>query len=448
MRDRIMRLSLSRRIVTCWSARSAAARAMLVAAALLVAVPPASAEDALINVITLGDQYNPVVARATLAGGDQLAVWVSAEDQVINLRGAKVIVRPLGAVEDAGDRFSRAEFEVALNVSSGVAWLEMVPFQAMDTFAVVWESGDGAVFARCFQTGTTEPITSPFVLGSSGVGRGTTMSRGAAAATVSWWADNGNQQEVRQRVELGYDCAAASPTPDPLVIPCLEPAGAANPNVEVTACVHDAGGGNDTDIWLAVDSGSVTTEIMVNTYATGKQNQPAVAVVGNRGDFVVAWTSLGSPGSDSSGLSVQGRRFDASGAPVGDQFQVNSYTTDYQLNPAVAAGDDGDFVVVWDSVGSNGTDRSATSIQARWFPADGAAPGGQLQVNSYTTGAQEQGSAGVAGDGTFFIAWSSAGSNGGDDDGTSIQGRLIDVLLLFGDGFEQGTTGAWSSTTP
>jgi hypothetical protein len=85
-----------------------------------------------------------------------------------------------------------------------------------------------------------------------------------------------------------------------------------------------------------------------------------------------------------------GPRAQAQTALTGSQFQVNSYTTFSQLSPAVATDPDGDFVVVWQSDGSGGSDTSDFSIQGQ-------------------------------------------------------RGKL---RLLFGDGFESGDTTAWSAAAP
>ena len=45
--------------------------------------------------------------------------------------------------------------------------------------------------------------------------------------------------------------------------------------------------------------------------------------------------------------------------PMGAQFQVNTYTNDSQVLPAIAADAAGDFVVVWESSGSSGGDTSS-----------------------------------------------------------------------------------------
>jgi hypothetical protein len=67
------------------------------------------------------------------------------------------------------------------------------------------------------------------------------------------------------------------------------------------------------------------------------------------GRFVVAWTSdVESPGS---GYGVRARRFDAQGAPLGPEFQVNAYTTGPQYLPQVTSDAVGNFVVAWTSFG-------------------------------------------------------------------------------------------------
>jgi len=61
---------------------------------------------------------------------------------------------------------------------------------------------------------------------------------------------------------------------------------------------------------------------------------------------VVAWDDYR---HDGSGDSVFGRRFDATGAAVGGEFQVNSYTTRNQHMSTVVCDATGNFVVAWRS---------------------------------------------------------------------------------------------------
>jgi hypothetical protein len=73
------------------------------------------------------------------------------------------------------------------------------------------------------------------------------------------------------------------------------------------------------------------------------------------------------------------------GVPVGAEFQVNSFATGLQRYPAVAMENDGDFVIVWSSFGQDG---DGSGIFLRRVDAAGNALGVELQVNSYTTNAQ------------------------------------------------------------
>ena len=45
------------------------------------------------------------------------------------------------------------------------------------------------------------------------------------------------------------------------------------------------------------------------------------------GDFIVVWRSFGSDGTDTDSGSIQGQAFNSAGAPLGGEFQVNTYTT-------------------------------------------------------------------------------------------------------------------------
>jgi hypothetical protein len=160
----------------------------------------------------------------------------------------------------------------------------------------------------------------------------------------------------------------------------------------------------------------------VNTYTTSNQLGPAVGADA-AGNFVVVWTSDGSSGDDDDFGSIQARRFDEAGEPLGSDFQVNTYTTERQLGPSVAADSAGNFVVVWYSYASGGSDNSGRSIQARRFDAAGNPLGPDLQVNSFTAG--DQAGSAVASDsaGNFVVVWNSFVSSGDDNDSWSIQAR-------------------------
>jgi len=158
-------------------------------------------------------------------------------------------------------------------------------------------------------------------------------------------------------------------------------------------------------------------ELQVNVYTPDYQVLAAVAA-DVAGSFVVVWQSGGyrSGGPDGDGYAVSGRGFDATGTPSGGEFQVNAYTTFHQSYPSVAAGAAGDFIVVWQS-GSfiEGPDGDSYGVFGRQIDGVGAPLGGEFQVNTYTYATQYHPEVAANALGEFVVAWSSL--QDGDDYG-------------------------------
>jgi hypothetical protein len=186
-------------------------------------------------------------------------------------------------------------------------------------------------------------------------------------------------------------------------------------------------------------------EFQVNTYTTGEQEYPAVDI-DDAGRFVVAWRSAGSSGTDTLATSIQARRYDAAGNPADADFQVNTYTTNGQSEVAVATAPGGEFLIAWMSEGSSFGDTSSSSVQTQRYRGDGSPIAGQFQVNSYTTSFQLAPTLATDSRGNFVVAWDSSVSGGIDNSGFSIQGQLYDGV--FRDGFESAGTGRWSAAVP
>jgi hypothetical protein len=140
------------------------------------------------------------------------------------------------------------------------------------------------------------------------------------------------------------------------------------------------------------------TEFQANAYVTGPQGNPAVAI-DDQGEFVVIWQGTGASGS-----GIFGRRFGSNGAALAGDFQANVQAGSTKREPALASDSDGDFVVSWDSRDQDG---SSYGIFARRFDSMGAAVGTEFQVNTYTTFEQIFSTVGAADDGAFVVAWQS-----------------------------------------
>ncbi|MDX1748013.1 MAG: hypothetical protein R3324_18935, partial [Halobacteriales archaeon] len=117
------------------------------------------------------------------------------------------------------------------------------------------------------------------------------------------------------------------------------------------------------------------------------------------GSFVISWESSNFDGSDN---NVVAQLYDPDGVPVGSDFQVNTYTTGNQVLPSLGVAPDGSFVIAWTSF--NQVDNQ--DVFAQRYDAAGTAQGGEFLVNTYTSSAQYWPSVGVAGDGSFLVAWS------------------------------------------
>jgi len=162
------------------------------------------------------------------------------------------------------------------------------------------------------------------------------------------------------------------------------------------------------------------SQFQVNTYTTGRQNFPTVAT--NLDGFVVVWQNRHSV-TDSSGYDIQGQRYDSDGFAIGGEFLVNTYTTSHQQRSSVAMEADGSLAVVWESFGSSGTDASEYSVQGQRYDSDGSPSGGEFQVNTYTTDDQRFPSVAIDTAGDLVVVFQSIGSDGTDSAGSSIQGR-------------------------
>ena len=167
-----------------------------------------------------------------------------------------------------------------------------------------------------------------------------------------------------------------------------------------------------------VGGAPVGPEFVVNTYTTGNQFVVGQSVsMAPSGEFVVVWSSFGPDGDQ---YGVFGQRFDSSGNRLGTEFQVNTYTTDYQTYPAVAMNESRQFVVAWNSYGQDG---DSYGIVARRYDAAGAPLTGEIPVNTYTTNSQHAPSVGIDSDGNFVVVWNSFNQDG-DFDG--VYGRRFD----------------------
>jgi hypothetical protein len=158
----------------------------------------------------------------------------------------------------------------------------------------------------------------------------------------------------------------------------------------------------------ASDGRPLGGEFQVNTFTTNFQLAPVVAS-DDAGNFVVGWTSY----SQSTGSAdVFAQRYDAGGAPLGTEFRVNTHTTSRQILTSVDSDPAGNFVMAWSSLGQDG---SGWGVFARRYAGTGEPMGGEFQVNSYTPRQQTGASVAVDALGNFVVVWYGQTVNAGSD---------------------------------
>ena len=366
----------------------------------------------------------------------------------------------------AGTDHARAigpEFQVNSTTTSRQQF-PVVSSDGAGGFVVVWTSNassgtdtDGSMIQAQRFTSSGAPVGGEFQVNTYTTGlqqKGWVSPDGAGGFVVVWYSDGSfgtdtdNTSIQGQRfssggVPMGGEFQINTYTTNFQAFPRVSPDGAGG---FVVVWTSDGSYGTDTNLDGVLGqrfdgSGApVGGEFQVNTYTTHDQGNVLVGPDG-AGGFVVVWTSIGSSGTDTDGSSVQGQRFSSTGTPVGGEFQVNSYTVDSQLLAGLGSDGAGGFVVVWTSDGSSGTDADAPSVQGQRFSSTGVPIGAEFQANFYTTGEQRAGVVSADGGGGFVVVWSSDGSIDGDTDGRSIQAqRFASTGAPVGRQFQVNTT--------
>jgi hypothetical protein len=88
-----------------------------------------------------------------------------------------------------------------------------------------------------------------------------------------------------------------------------------------------------------------TNDILVNTFTNNFQINPAIATLTN-GNVVIVWGSFDEAGANSL-QDVYGQMFSPAGQKIGGEFLINQFTAYNQRTPTVAALANGGFVVAW-----------------------------------------------------------------------------------------------------
>jgi hypothetical protein len=157
-----------------------------------------------------------------------------------------------------------------------------------------------------------------------------------------------------------------------------------------------------------------TGEFRVNTYTTGAQSYPTVAM-DSTGDFVVTWQSgsFSTNNQDGDGYGIYAQRYYSDGLPNGSEFKVNTFTAGSQGNAVAAMDSSGNFIISWNSY--DGQDGDGYGIYLQRYYSDGLPNGSEFRANSLTTGNQYLHSIAMDAGGDFIATWASEGARDGDN---------------------------------
>jgi hypothetical protein len=172
---------------------------------------------------------------------------------------------------------------------------------------------------------------------------------------------------------------------------------------------------------LLEHSGSIIKEeFRVNAHVASNQEYPSVAPLAN-GDFIIVWHSLGQDTKQiTSGIFA--KVFDDAGEIVKEESQVNDYTANNQDHPVVASIDNGSYMIAWQSFGQDGSGRG---VYAKIYDQNHFVIKEEFRVNSQTLNNQEFPVLSKLTDNKFIVVWQ---SNKQDGSGHGVYAKIYNSL--------------------
>ncbi|MET0620047.1 MAG: hypothetical protein ABW056_07200 [Thermoanaerobaculia bacterium] len=124
-------------------------------------------------------------------------------------------------------------------------------------------------------------------------------------------------------------------------------------------------------------------EFQVNTHTDGFQMYPTVEAARQASAFVVSWQSYGQEDPNAASGGIYAQRFEnrpvstaafylAYPPRAGAEYQVNTYTTNSQMRPAVGIDAGGQFVIAWESLAQDGEQSGVFARRFGWPNAHAA----------------------------------------------------------------------------
>lgn len=366
------------------------------------------------QVNTYYNNRQSATANAMDASGNYVVVWES-------------LGQDNGTLNIYGQRYDSTCTKVGseFRVNTTITGTQVKPAVAMNDngdFVVTWygnQSGDFDIYARGFDNVGVETIAE-FRVNTTLVNDQSfpdiTVNGAGTLFVVVWHSDEnglGTDNDVyAQRyngagIAQGGEFRVNNTTTN---LQDFAKAVLSNSNHLLIIWDSNQSGGNDEIYGKLYDANGagpvIKSEFQINTYTDGSQALPDVAVDDNE-EYIVTWESIGSQDDSERGIFAQ--RLDSNSDKMGGEFQVNTYTLNNQGFPSVAKAPDGNFLISWYSDYQDG---DSTGIFAQYYNSIGNTLGKEFQVNTFTTKSQTGAEVASNKNGNFVLAWNSDEQDG------------------------------------
>lgn len=361
-----------------------------------------------------------------------------------------------------------AEFSVAGTLPGDQVHADIAV--AEDGGYLVWQDnhtdGDGAGISAVRLSSSATTIFEPFQVNSTSVGN---QERPAIAGLtggshlIVWQGGPDEKEDIYGRIidanglflndtDLRINSHGTSGKLDPAVV------GLSNGNAVVT---WGSFAQDDTDnsvvAWrglqgvyaqlVSAEGELLGGEFQVNQTTRLSQRTPVVTSFDN-GTFLIVWVTEHISGFGQSqevtGVDIMGRLFSSEdGAPLGDEFQINS-TDHISANPSVVSTGGTSFTVAWGERDLTDNENSWDIVARHFSSANSASGGEQNTVNQNLYG--DQFAPVIRGSGAEqLIVWTSLGQDGSRE---GVYARFMTGGNLVGDEFRVNTQTASLQSMP
>jgi len=384
-----------------------------------------------VNTRTTYDQKNADIAMES--GGDFVVVWSSyGQDGSSNgVFGQRFdpSYSPLGE-----------EFQVN-TTSSGNQTEPAVAMDAAAGFIVVWhgpgltDADEEDIFAQRFASHGA-PVGGEFLVNTVTSGRQLypSVAVGSNGTFVVAWESENTPEEGKKAIcgQLydgnGLEFGAEFIINEAPAV-CRYPAVAADANGNFAVVWLDDRSSNSILARLFDANGSARGNTFeVSTVKFSSITRPSISMDA-AGQFVVVWD--GDP--DRAALDdIHARLFDPNGAPLSEQFTVNTTLDGPQRHPQVAMNDRGEFVIAWEI--QTDPDVTEREVYGQRFDSLGRPTGHESVLNTCLEGDQRYPAVAISEAGQFVAVWQSEAQDGSRYGIFADTGRIIGSADFNGDG--------------